>query len=226
MPTRFPLCQRLEKYIWSVIKTDADVFVRNIAFMCLHVHVDLIQPWAARNNKRCCCLLLTITREKRNGKQQAPRCCCGRPCRGPCRHAASWLSVPASLWLAALSWCSRPLSPLCPSRDSRLCSASLLHMQQSFFIFTPTINTHTHTHIRLTALCPGLPGWTGTRKVKPIWILVKQETVSGNGISWAVCKSAPRSRQITTPALHRSVFYRLDALPAAQPTASKHCRQR
>jgi len=25
-----------------------------ISFMCLHVHVDLIQPVAARNNKRCC----------------------------------------------------------------------------------------------------------------------------------------------------------------------------
>ena len=36
----------------------------------------------------------------------------------------------------------------------------------------------------------------GTRKVKPIWILLKQETVSGSGISWAICKSAPRSRQI------------------------------
>jgi len=30
--------------------------------------------------------------------------------------------------------------------------------------------------------------------------------VSGSGISWAICKSAPRSRQITTPAPHRSVF--------------------
>ena len=59
-----------------------------------------------------------------------------------------------------------------------------------------------HTHSRLTALFPGLPGWAGTRKVKPIWILVKQETVSGNGISWAMCKSAPCSRQITVPAPH------------------------
>jgi len=47
-------------------------------------------------------------------------------------------------------------------------------------------------------------------------------TVSGSGISWATCKSAPRSRQITTPAPHHSVFYRPGALPAAQPTASKH----
>jgi len=39
-----------------------------------------------------------------------------------------------------------------------------------------------------------------------------------------LCKSAPRSRQITTPVPHHSVFYRPDALPAAQPTASKHRR--
>ena len=81
-----------------------------------------------------------------------------------------------------------------------------------------------HTHTRLTAVCPGLPGWAGTRKVKPIWILLEQETVSGSGISWAICKSAPRSRQITTPAPTTQFFYRPDALPAAQPTASKHWR--
>ena len=54
---------------------------------------------------------------------------------------------------------------------------------------------------------PGLPGSAGTRKVKPIWILLKQETVSGSGISWAICRSATRSRQITTPAPHHSVFF-------------------
>jgi len=54
--------------------------------------------------------------------------------------------------------------------------------------------------------------------------LLKQESVSGSGISWAICKSAPSSRQITMPAPHHSVFYRPDALPAAQPTVSKHWR--
>jgi len=81
-----------------------------------------------------------------------------------------------------------------------------------------------YTHTRLTALCPGLPRWAGTRQVKPICVLLEQEIVSGSGISWAICKSAPRSRQITTPAPHYSVFYRPDALPAAQPTTSKHWR--
>ena len=87
-----------------------------------------------------------------------------------------------------------------------------------------TRHTHTYTHTRLTALCPGLPGWAATRNVKPIWILLKQETMNGSGISWAICKSAHRSRQITTPAPHHSVIYRPDAIPTAQPTASKHWR--
>ena len=80
------------------------------------------------------------------------------------------------------------------------------------------INIHTHTH--LTALCPGLPWWAGTRKIKPIWILLEQETVSGSGISWAICKCAPCSRQITMPAPHYSVFYRPDALPALKAKIS------
>jgi len=62
------------------------------------------------------------------------------------------------------------------------------------------------------------------QKGKTIWILLKQEAVSGNGISWAICKSAPCSRQITKPAPHHLVFYRPDALPVTQPTPSKHWR--
>jgi len=42
--------------------------------------------------------------------------------------------------------------------------------------------------------------------------LLEQEIMSGSGISWAICKSAPRFRQITMPALHHSVFYRPDAV--------------
>jgi len=58
---------------------------------------------------------------------------------------------------------------------------------------------HTHTPVR------GLPRWAGTRKVKPIWILLKQETVSGSG-SAGPHASAPRCRQITMPAPHHSFF--------------------
>jgi len=45
-----------------------------------------------------------------------------------------------------------------------------------------------------------------------MWILLKQETVSGSGISWAVCNSAPCSRQTTTPAPHHH--------PSCRPTNS------
>jgi len=76
-------------------------------------------------------------------------------------------------------------------------------------------NTYTHTH--LSALFPGLPGWAGTRKVKPIWILLKQETVSGSSISLAICKSASPSRQITIPVPHHSFFTgRMPFLPLNQ----------
>ena len=84
-------------------------------------------------------------------------------------------------------------------------------------------HTHTHTHTRLMALFPGLPRWASTRKAKPIWILLKQETVSGSGITWAICKSAPCSRQITMPAPHHSVFYKL--VPFLPPNQQRQCTE-
>ena len=81
-----------------------------------------------------------------------------------------------------------------------------------------SILTHTHP---FNGFFSGTTRVSRYQKGKPIWILLKQETLSGSSISWAICKSASRSRQITMPAPHHSVFYRLDALPAAQPTASK-----
>ena len=101
-----------------------------------------------------------------------------------------------------------------------------LSSYSSCFVFTKhpvqlkTVTTNdTHTHTRLTALFPGLPGWAGTRKVKPIWVLLKQETVSDSGISWAIYKSAPRSRQTTMPTPHHSVFLQAGC-PSCRPTNS------
>jgi len=37
--------------------------------------------------------------------------------------------------------------------------------------------------------------YTGELVPEPIWILLKDETVSGSGISWGICKSARRPRQ-------------------------------
>ena len=80
-------------------------------------------------------------------------------------------------------------------------------------------HTHTHTHTRLMALCPGLPRWADTRRIKPIWILLKQETVSGSSISWDICKSAPRSGHITTPAPRHSSVLKAGC-PSCRPTNS------
>jgi len=85
--------------------------------------------------------------------------------------------------------------------------------------------THTHTFNGPFSGTTQVSRYQKGKTKKPIWILLKQETASGSGISWAVCKSAPRSRHITMPAPHHSVFYRPDALSATQPTASKHWRQ-
>jgi len=98
-------------------------------------------------------------------------------------------------------------------RFSRFCTA---HGGEALY-FTVCINTRLHNNTRLTALCPRLPSWAGTRKVKPIWILLKQETVGGSGISWTICKSAPRPRQIaSTPPLS----FLQAGCPSCHPTNS------
>jgi len=67
---------------------------------------------------------------------------------------------------------------------------------------------------------------TGTRKVIDSGFYWSERWWGGSGISWNICKSfASRSRQTTTPIPHHSVFYRPDALPDTQPTASKDWRQ-
>ena len=96
------------------------------------------------------------------------------------------------------------------------CSAML-------FVYHNTTHTRTHTFNGPLSVTTRVSRY---QKGKTNLDLLEQETVRGSGISWAICKSAPRSRQITTPASHHSVFYRPDALPAAQPTASKHLRHK
>ena len=83
----------------------------------------------------------------------------------------------------------------------------------------------THTHLFYGALSRTI--WVSWyQKGKTIWILLKQEIVSGSGISWAICKSAPCSKQITMPTPHHSVFSgRILFLPPNQQCLSTegHC---
>jgi len=63
---------------------------------------------------------------------------------------------------------------------------------------------HAHTHLFYVPL-DFFWHYPGELVPEPIWILLKRETVSDSGIIWAICKSAPCPRQITTPAPHHSV---------------------
>ena len=98
----------------------------------------------------------------------------------------------------------------------RTCDSS----RESRAAFAPAYITHTHTH-------PFNGPLSGTTRVgryqngKIDLDLLKQETVSGSGISWAIYKPAPRSRQITMPAPHHSVFTgRMPFLPPNQQRQS------
>jgi len=82
-------------------------------------------------------------------------------------------------------------------------------------------HTCTHTHIHFTALwtLSGISLVSRYQKGKTNLDFTEQETVSGSGISWAICKSAPHPKQITTPASHHSVFLQ-DVCPSCHPTNS------
>jgi len=86
-------------------------------------------------------------------------------------------------------------------------------------------NTHTHAHAHAHVLQPSelCLYYVGEPVPEPIWILLKQETVSGSGISWAIHKSADRPRQITTPALNPFLLRnnRVKALKVLWHTVSK-----
>jgi len=58
-----------------------------------------------------------------------------------------------------------------------------------------------------------------TRKANANLDSMEQETVSGSGISWAICKSAPCPRQISMPASHHSSFLQAGC-PSCCPTNS------
>ena len=85
--------------------------------------------------------------------------------------------------------------------------------------------TYIHTHTRSTALCPGLPERASTRKVNQsgfYWSKRQWLAVVSPGLM-QVLHIAPDRKPCQHPTTQ--FFTGLDALPAAQPIASKHWRQ-
>ena len=85
----------------------------------------------------------------------------------------------------------------------------------------PWKNTHT-LHTTVLLLFWNMSGTTQvsryqkgkTRKVKTNLDLLEQETVSGNGICWAICKSAPHPRQ---PRQHPTTQFFTGRMPFLPP---------
>jgi len=87
--------------------------------------------------------------------------------------------------------------------DMEQLSCCLIHTFNTLQVLCS--NTHTHTH-PFNGPFSGTTWVSRYQKGKTNLDLLKQEMVSGSGVSWAICKSAPSSRQITMPAPHHSVF--------------------
>ena len=79
-------------------------------------------------------------------------------------------------------------------------------------------STHTHTP-PFNGPLSGTTQVSRYKKGKTNLDFTGAREMSGSGISWAICKSATRSRQITTPALHYSSFLQAGC-PSCRPTNS------
>jgi len=166
----------------------------------VHLYIMAIKWWLC-----CCCVLVChyhYTEQPASGDDPLSRT------EGFC---SSRFLLMATITLGLRRRCSMVLSAPSP------CFRKIT--KQKYLWQCGYTHTHTHTHTHLfNGPFPGLPRRASTIKVKPIWILLKQKIVSGSGISWTIRKSAPRSRQITMPAHHHSVFFqvRMPFLPPNQ----------
>ena len=106
-------------------------------------------------------------------------------------------------------------------------------MNLIYLFFNQSINqsisfihqNRTHTHTTVSLLFWNMSGTTRvsryqkrkTRKVKTNLDLLEQEIVSGSGICWAICKSAPHHRQ---PRQHPTTQFFTGRIPFCRPTNS------
>jgi len=89
-----------------------------------------------------------------------------------------------------------------------------------------SIHTCTHTHMD-THLFYGpldfVRDFWGELVPEPILILLEQETVSGSSISWAICKSALCSRQITMQ--HSTTQFYTGRMPFLPPNQQRQSNE-
>jgi len=83
-----------------------------------------------------------------------------------------------------------------------------------------SVNSH-NTHIRFTARFPGPSGRAGARR-ELLDFMVQRKINRGRHMDHPAGRHCIRTYQCPPPP--SPIFYRPDALPATQPTASKHWR--
>ena len=81
-----------------------------------------------------------------------------------------------------------------------------------------------HHHNRFTVLFPGPPGWASARR-ELLDFMVQGKINRGRHTDHLAERRFIRTNQCPPPPSHH-IFYRPDALPAAQPTVSKHWKAR
>ena len=134
-------------------------------------------------------------------------------------------TVVCDIDLTVHMWCccfqsSRAVSGRsCGSRSRRRASPATPPVPYPEF-FLQFLYVYTHTHTRLMALFPGLPRWTGTIKVKPVWILLKHSEWQWHPLGhMQVCTSLKADNHATP---HNSVFYRPPSWICWAPIGTTH----
>jgi len=105
---------------------------------------------------------------------------------------------------------------------SKVCTGTMEKWKNAYN--SAYIHTHTHAHTTVLLFFWNMSGTTQvsryqkgkTRKVKTNLDLLEQELVSGSGICWAICKSAPQpDNHANIPPLHLDRKFKFYLSPAS-----------
>jgi len=155
---------------------------------------------------------------------------CG--CGGNCRPGSSngsllpggWLTVTCGLTAYTPGSAPGPMLGIEYGKAFSLCIFVAMHSFVFIYHFQiSNLCSNHHHHNHFTALFPGSPGWAGARR-ELLDFMVQGKINGGRHTDHLAGRHSIRTNQcLPPPSPH--IFYRPDALPAAQPTASKHWRQ-
>ena len=127
-------------------------------------------------------------------------------------------ALPDAQWTAPKHWMHN-LNRLEHKTDEH---ATLKQLEKSITIICHYMKTTTPHHNHFTAFFRGPPGWTDARRELLDFMVQGKINRGRHTDHLAGCHSIRTNQCPCPPSPH---FYRPDALPAAQPTASKHWRQ-